>query len=310
MRRRLLLTAILSAALPLSNAAQELRLAAAKDAVKFAVIGDSGSGDDHQLAVGKQLVNWRARYPFTFVVMMGDNLYGGDSTKDYQKKFELPYKTLLDDGVKFYASLGNHDNPNERLYKPFNMGGERYYSFRPENSKGVRFFALDSNYVDDKQLQWLDKELSASGSDWKICFFHHPLYSSGETHGSAEAQRNLLEPLFLKHGVNVVLSGHEHFYERIKPQKGIAYFILGNSGKVRKGDIQKTDLTAKGFDQGYAFMLMEIDGDDLTFQTISATGETIDAGSVHRVGKTEPNPGRSSQPVQPGPKPAAKPPTP
>ena len=91
-------------------------------------------------------------------------------------------------------------------------------------------------------------------------FFHHPLYSSGETHGSADRQRELLEPVFLKHGVNVVLSGHEHFYERIKPQKGIAYFTLGNSGKVRRGDLLKTDLTAKGWDQGYGFMLMEVVG--------------------------------------------------
>ena len=67
--------------------------------------------------------------------------------------------------------------------------------------------------------------------------------------------------------MNVVLTGHEHFYERIKPQKGIAYFILGSSAKLRQGDLQKTDLTAKGWDQGYAFMLMEIAGDDLSFQT-------------------------------------------
>ena len=84
------------------------------------------------------------------------------------------------------------------------MNGERYYTFKPPNSS-VRFFALDSNYVDDKQVAWLDKELAASGSDWKICFFHHPLYSSGETHGSAELQRGLLEPVFVKYGVNVVL---------------------------------------------------------------------------------------------------------
>ena len=57
----------------------------------------------------------------TWIHMMGDNLYGGDSPKDYQKEFEVPYKPLLENGVKFYASLGNHDNPNERLYKPFNM---------------------------------------------------------------------------------------------------------------------------------------------------------------------------------------------
>jgi predicted phosphodiesterase len=274
--------------------------------VKFAVIGDTGTGDSHQVEVAKQLNTYRAKFPFPFVVMMGDNLYGGDAPRDYQKEFETPYKPLLDAGVKFYASLGNHDNPNQRLYKPFNMNGERYYTFKPANSS-VRFFALDSNYVDDKQLAWLDKELAASGSDWKIMFFHHPLYSSGETHGSADQQRELLEPVFLKHGVNVVLSGHEHFYERIKPQKGIAYFILGNSAKLRRGDLLKTNLTAKGWDLGYGFMLMEIVGDDLTFQMISDKGETIDTGSVHRVGKTEPTPGRSSQPVQQGPTPPKPP---
>ena len=118
------------------------------------------------------------------------------------------------------------------------MDGKKYYSFKPRN--GVRLFAIDSNYVDAKQLEWLDKELAASGSDWKIAFFHHPLYSSGATHGSADLQRELLEPLFLKHGVNVAIMGHEHFYERLKPQKGVAYFILGSSAKLRKGDLRKS----------------------------------------------------------------------
>ena len=75
---------------------------------------------------------------------------------------------MLDAGVKFYAALGNHDNPNERFYKGFNMNGERFYTFKPK--AGVRIFALDSNYMDPKQLEWLEKELAASGSDWKICF--------------------------------------------------------------------------------------------------------------------------------------------
>jgi len=286
--------------------ADELRLPLKDGSVRFAVIGDTGTGDSHQRDIAAQLNTWRAKFPFAFIVMMGDNLYGGDSPRDYQREFEIPYKALLDAGVKFYASLGNHDNPNERLYKPFNMNGERYYSFKPERAS-VRFFALDSNYLDEKQLQWLDKQLADSGSDWKICFFHHPPYSSGETHGSAVLQREKLEPVFVKYGVNVVLSGHEHFYERIKPQKGIQYFILGNSAKVRRGDLQKTDLTVKGFDQGYSFMLIEIAGDELTFQTISDKGTTIDEGTIHRVGKTEPTPNRSSQPVQPGP--APKPPT-
>ena len=305
MRRLLVFAVALLAAVPAMQA-QDLRLPLKNDSLRFAVIGDTGTGDGHQRDVARQLETWRAKFPFAFIVMMGDNLYSGDSPKDYQKAFEVPYKSLIDAGVKFYASLGNHDNPNERLYKPFNMNGERYYSFKPEKSS-VRFFALDSNYIDDKQLQWLDKQLADSGSDWKICFFHHPPYSSGETHGSAELQREKLEPVFIKHGVNVVLTGHEHFYERIKPQKGIQYFIVGNSAKLRRGDLTKTDLTAKGYDQGYAFMLVEITGDELHFQTISDHGVTIDDGVIHRVGKTEPTPNKSAQPVQPGPKPTTRP---
>lgn len=276
--------------------ADELRLPLKDGSVRFAVIGDTGTGDSHQRDIAAQLNTWRAKFPFAFVVMMGDNLYGGDRPRDYEREFEIPYKALLGAGVKFYASLGNHDNPNERLYKPFNMNGERYYSFKPERAS-VRFFALDSNYIDERQLEWLEKQLADSGSDWKICFFHHPPYSSGETHGSAVLQREKLEPVFVKYGVNVVLSGHEHFYERIKPQKGIAYFIAGSSAKLREGNIAASDLEAKGFDQGYTFMLVEITGDDLYYQTISETGKTIDSGSVHRVGKVEPTPNRTSQPV-------------
>ena len=79
--------------------------------------------------------------------------------------------------------------------------------------------------------------------------------------------------------------GHEHFYERLKPQKGVAYFILGSSAKLRKGDLRKSALTAYGNDSDYAFMLVEIDGDDMHFQTISDKGVTLDAGSVRRAGK-------------------------
>ena len=297
--RRWFLLALLVAAQTLATTAQDLRLPIKDGSVKFAVIGDTGTGDSHQRDVANALANARSRFPLEFVVMMGDNLYSGNREKDYVKAFEVPYKALLDAGVKFYATLGNHDNPNENLYKPFNMNGQRYYTFKPAKAS-VRFFSLDSNYVDRKQLDWLDKELVASGSDWKIMFFHHPLYSSGETHGSAEEQRQQLEPVFVKYGVNVVLSGHEHFYERIKPQKGIAYFIVGNSAKLRRGDLLKTDLTAKGWDRGYAFMLVEIVGDDLYFNVLSEKGETIDAGSIHRTGKIEQSPERSTQPVVPG----------
>ena len=115
------------------------------------------------------------------------------------------------------------------------MNGERFYTFKPKDN--VRIFALDSNYMDKTQLDWLEKELAASGSDWKIAFFHHPIYSSGGRHGSDEELRAQLEPLFLKYGVDAVFMGHEHFYERIKPQKGIYYFISGGAAKLREGNV-------------------------------------------------------------------------
>ena len=274
-----------------------LTLPMKQGSIKFAVIGDTGTGDKHQLAVANRLASTRGTFPFDFVIMVGDNIYGGNSAKDFDNKFAIPYKPLLDGGVKFYAALGNHDDPSERFYKPFNMSGERYYTFKPAD--GLRFFALDSTYMDDKQLKWFEEQLMASGSEWKVAFFHHPPYSSGETHGSDETLRTQLEPLFVKYGVNVVLTGHEHFYERIKPQKGIAYFITGSSAKLREGNITPTEFEAAGFDTGYTFMLVEIAGDDMYYQALTDEGKTIDSGSIHRVGKVEPTPNRTAQPIVP-----------
>ena len=258
----------------------QLTLPNKPDSLKFAVIGDTGTGDQHQYAVAEKLIAFRNQFKYEFLIMMGDNTYGGESAKDFENRFEKPYQPLLDAGLKFYAALGNHDTPNQRNYKLFNMGGKQYYTFRPK--LGVRFFALDSNYMNPEQLTWLKQELEASGSDWKIAYFHHPLYSSGGRHGSDAALRDQLEPMFLKYSVDVVLSGHDHFYERIKPQKGIYYFVVGGSAKLRQGDIGTTGLTAKGFDTGYSFMGVEIAGDEFHFQTISDRGVTVDSGVLKR----------------------------
>jgi hypothetical protein len=290
------------ASLTSTAAAQELRLPNKAGSVKFAIIGDSGEPSSGQTRVAQQMAAWRDRFKFDFVLMMGDNLYGPERPSDYEKKFATPYKALIDGGVKFYAALGNHDDGGQIKYKLFNMNGQKYYTFKGGN--GARFFAIDSNYVDAKQLEWLDKELAASGSDWKIVFFHHPLYSSGATHGSADAQRQVLEPLFLKHGVNVAFTGHEHFYERIAPQKGVAYFIIGSSAKLRKGDLRKSALTVYGNDTDYAFMLAEIVGDELFYQTINDKGVTLDAGSIRRTGDVAPSGKSTTQPVVPQSKPS------
>jgi 3',5'-cyclic AMP phosphodiesterase CpdA len=282
MRRRLFI--ILLFLLAPSLRAGEFKLPLKSNSVRFAAIGDMGTGNAAQYGVAQRMVGVRQDFPFDFVIMLGDNIYGGSSPKDFEKKFEVPYKPLLDAGVKFYAALGNHDNPNERFYKLFNMNGATYYSFKRGN---VRFFALDSDYIDPKQLAWLETQLQNAGSgDWKICYFHHPLYSSGKTHGPATDLRLLLEPLFVKYGVNAVFSGHDHVYERVQPQKGIYYFIEGASGQLRYGNLRRTEITGRGFDTDRTFMLVEIAGDEMYFQTISRAGATVDSGVIQRQART------------------------
>jgi 3',5'-cyclic AMP phosphodiesterase CpdA len=260
--------------------------------VRFAVIGDSGRGDRPQHDVARQMVNWRARFPFDFVLMLGDNIYDSHTAADYVAKFEEPYKPLLDAGVTFHAAIGNHDDPGQIFYNAFNMGGERYYTFRKSERRlqglagaGVRFFVLDSRTLDPPQLAWLRDALAESGTAWKIAYFHHPIYTSGRYESGARALRLALEPVLVTGGIDVVLSGHEHFYERMHPQRGITYFTSGAAGSLRRGDIRRTPLTAIGFDTDYHFMLMEVTGDELYFQAISRTGETIDAGVITRAHK-------------------------
>jgi predicted phosphodiesterase len=248
-----------------------------KDSVRFAIIGDSGTGSRSQYDVGTRMANVRQVFPFEFVIMAGDNIYGRERPQDFAKKFEKPYAALLSAKVPFYAALGNHDDPTQRFYKPFNMNGERFYTFKKGDA---RFFALDSNYMDREQLKWLEEQLSRSTDRWKIAYFHHPLYSSGGRHGSEVDLREQIEPLFVKHGVDVVFAGHEHFYERIKPQKGIYYFIAGSAAKLAKGDIRRTQLTEKGVDTDYTFMLAELGKDTMQFQVLSRAGRRVDAGML------------------------------
>jgi hypothetical protein len=260
-----------------AHAGVTLALPLKDGSVKFAVIGDTGTGSSKQHDVADIMVQYRAAFPYEFALLLGDNMYGGETAVDFEKKFSDPYKELLAQNVKFYAALGNHDQALQTNYVNFNMDGKEYYRFKKGN---VAFYALNSNYMDKKQVKWLEDELAKDTSDWKVAFMHHPPYSSGGKHGSDSQLREVIEPIFVKYGVNVVLTGHDHFYERIVPQKGIYYFVSGAGGKLRSGDIKKgTGLTAKGYDRDMSFMLFEVvNGKQMHFQVISRTGETVDSG--------------------------------
>jgi len=265
---------VLAVCMPACLIAQDMRLPVMPNSVKFLVIGDAGTGEREQNQVAAQIVRYRAEFPFTFAIMLGDNIYGSERPQDFVKKFERPYKALLDAGVKFHAALGNHDDPNQRYYKPFNLDGRRYRTFKEGH---VRFFIIDSNYLDPEQVAWLEKELAESDSEWKIAYFHHPLYTTARRGPEVEL-RSILEPLFVKHGVDVVFVGHEHVYERFKPQRGIHHFTVGGAAKLRRGDTRRGPLTASAFDADRSFMIVEIVDSKMFFQVISRTGRVVDEG--------------------------------
>ena len=278
--RRVIATLLLVASmLQPGLVALSLTLPNRPDSLKFAVIGDSGSGDQPAYDVAAQMIAVHKIFPFGMVMMLGDNFYGRQQPADLVQKFSRPYAPLLDMGISFFAALGNHDRQENRNYEPFNMGGQRYYSYARQN---VRFFVLDSNDLDAAQLAWLETALGSATEDWKICYFHHPLYSNGGRHGSSVDLRVKLEPLFVKFGVNVVFSGHDHVYERLTPQKGIQYFVAGSGGQLRRGDVRRSATTAAAFDRDQTFMLVEIAGAEMFFEAISRTGVTVDKGVIRR----------------------------
>jgi len=255
-----------------------------KDKIRFAVIGDWGSGDSDQVNTAKQMFASHQRDSFDFIISAGDNIYPNGSGRYFGKNFEQPFSDLLKDRVKFYAVLGNHDVESGRKdqleYPLFNMGGQSCYKI--ERGQGLaEFFMLDSTDFGATQTTWLENSLRDSKAKWKIAVFHHPIYSSGKKHGSATGLRRILEPIFTRYGVQVVFSGHDHIYERTVPQQGIQYFVSGAGGRIRRGDVDLgSRFRAASYDESSHFMLIEVDDKQVSFQAVNEAGAVVDNGLI------------------------------
>jgi hypothetical protein len=127
--------------------------AGADEIVRFAVIGDNGTGKTPQYEVGAQLAATRASFPFEFVIMLGDNLYGNQRPADFFDKFERPYAPLLQAGVPFYAALGNHDQPGEPPLVPYGVNvvfsrhDHFYQRIKPQQDMSATAFAEDQTFM-------------------------------------------------------------------------------------------------------------------------------------------------------------------
>ena len=210
------------------------------------MVGDTGTGSQAQYEVAAQLVAFHGAFPFEFVILMGDNIYGADRPADMAPSSRPPTSRCSTPGSSFARPSATTTTRTSASTSRSTWGASATtHSGRTNGgtSKLAEAACASSpstpSYLDEAQLHWLEKELSSSRAEWKIAFFHHPLYSSGRAHGPSLESRAVLEPLFVKYGVSVAFSGHDHFYERIKPQKGgIVYWVSGAGGSLRKGDIR------------------------------------------------------------------------
>jgi predicted phosphodiesterase len=183
--------------------------------------------------------------PYEALILLGDNVYPyGDPSKLDEYVFR-PFAAVLDSGADLYSVTGNHDALAEDggLAQLQQLGMTGFWW--SERIGDVLLVGLDSNQVDNPdQLAWLEATLAGSNAPWKIVAVHHPPYSAGYQ-GSAKDVRNTFSPVFERTGVQLVLSGHEHDYQRTEEINGVTYLVSGaGAGTRRTGDRSYTAYSA------------------------------------------------------------------
>lgn len=282
--------------------------------LRFGVMGDSGSGKAGQLRVAARMRQWHANQPWEFIAMMGDNIYENGEPKYFDSKFVDVYRDMLDQGVQFRATLGNHDVRHregrdmvqEEAFGFVDRQPEYAFSAGPTLPNGkrlARFICLNTNdwvaaieAQDRKRQDHLlgalrEKLRDAEKSHWNIFYFHQPLYSFVKPgllgiiprgHGGSEALRHLLEPE-IRGYADLVIAGHDHFYQKVKPQFGVHHLVSGAAGKVRKGCDVSHSQVESGIEE-FHFMDFSVDVDSLHYQAINDRGQRIHAGQIEKRG--------------------------
>lgn len=208
--------------------------------VRLAIVGDVGTGDNAERATADAMDGVEGSAPFDALVLLGDNVYPDGDPDQLQAKVFGPFEGVLDAPTQLVPALGNHDiqiADGAGQIEAFNLPG-RWYA---RNFGEVQVIVLDSNRSrDPAQRAWLEQTLSASKATWKVVATHHPPYSAGY-HGSDRATRDAFAPLFERYGVQLVVSGHDHDYQRNRVINGVTYLVSGAGAKLR--DAGRSDFT-------------------------------------------------------------------
>ena len=252
--------------------------AASTDPVRFLAFGDSGGGGSDQHALLQRMFE----FPSDLIIHTGDIAYDDGTIGQFEDNVFGVYAELFRN-LPFYPAAGNHEYntlqgaPFRDVFALPGDSGEKWYSY---DWGGVHFAALDTEASYATQAAWLDQDLAATSLPWKIVYLHRPPYSSGD-HGSDTSLRTKLAPVLEKHGVQLVLAGHDHNYERMIPQRGVAYVVTGGGGKGTRS-VGRSSFTALS-EEVIHFVYVEVATDELVLHAIDATGGEFDSMVVPRV---------------------------
>lgn len=235
----------------------------------FVAFADTGSGDIHQTRIASLLKTLPAR----FAILAGDIVYDKGADFEYDPRYFKPYREIIDH-FPFFPVPGNHDMVTDKggpFRNVFNFPQGIFY--RDFFWGDVHFIGLDSNHPDDlKQREWLTNALKAPAR-WRVVYFHHPAFSSGEYGGYPSVQKNWV-PLFEQYGADLVIAGHAHNYERTLPINGVTYIVTGGGGAPLY-PVGKSDFTAVAL-SAHHLVSIQLSEDILELRALDETGAVID----------------------------------
>jgi acid phosphatase type 7 len=250
--------------------------------IRVAALGDFGAATAGSRDIRDQLFAAHKARPFDLAVTVGDNANPVASHSALATKVFAPYASLLMQ-TPLYPALGNHDYYAaqgaavlEMFFLPEGEGKERYYSF---DVGPAHFVALDTEAPLGPQVLWLERDLAAAARPFTIVYLHRPPYNGGR-HGPAMNVRAAFAPLFEAYGVDLVLAGHDHNYQRLSPPGRVLYVVSGGGGAAIYSALATEDTLF--FAAAYQFLELEITRCRLSGRAVGADGAEIDAFELRK----------------------------
>ncbi len=236
--------------------------------LRFIAVGDVGTGGAAQLAIYKRML----AEPFDLVLLLGDVAYDSGTAAQLESKFFAVYRDSMK-YVPFYPAIGNHERRTRRG-RPFLEAfvlpePERYYSF---NWGDVHFVAIDTTQPNTEQLTWLAADLTQNTLPWVVVFGHHPMYTNS-LRGPQLAIRRAFAKIFTEHEVDLVLTGHEHQYERFRVAD-VNYIVSGGGGAQLTNFVGQSDALKQA--THHHFLSFEVTAERLTMRAIDIAGDEIE----------------------------------